>query len=492
MLSIPNIRTSIENQSALIRDEHARKGKFLRDSQNRLYAYSGGFTVVYPYVSNKEKWAFRCWHASMGNVRTRFEIISKVMQSSKASYLSEFVYVNDGIVVDGQVYPITRMKWVDGITIKNYICANKRSKAKLTRLAENFLKMVQDMHHRKFAHGDLQHGNIIVNDSGDLFLIDYDSFYCPELKGAVDIIHGLPDYQHPSRKLNKLSTEKLDYFSELIIYLSILGISEKPSLVDKYRIADSEHLLFTAEDFKNLKQSVIYKDLLNLSNSIDKLLSILVNYLKANNLNDLKPFYEYLNKKTVVKKNNKTNMSVKSVKENSMDTELTSKVLQNLEGTHLCYKDIPITGSIKQIQKAFQKLGKFNPTTRSNAHLYGELFGLSKVFIQFEYSEKYKNVVSVHFFVHKTACDVDTDTCFDDFRSALGAKYGTPQTITAPRSNGKPSYLYSLKNGTITLKKSADKVELIYSDNTTIYDKILAEKAKIARNKYLESLNRDI
>ena len=91
MLSIPNIRTSIENQSALIRDEHARKGKFLRDSQNRLYAYSGGFTVVYPYVSNKEKWAFRCWHASMGNVRTRFEIISKVMQSSKASYLSEFV-----------------------------------------------------------------------------------------------------------------------------------------------------------------------------------------------------------------------------------------------------------------------------------------------------------------------------------------------------------------------------------------------------------------
>ena len=102
------------------------------------------------------------------------------------------------------------------------------------------------------------------------------------------------------------------------------------------------------------------------------------------------------------------------------------------------------------------------------------------------------NVVSVHFFAHKTACDVDTDTCFDDFRNALGAKYGTPQTITAPRSNGKPSYLYSLKNGTITLKKSADKVELIYSDDTTIYDKILAEKAKIARNKYLESLNRDI
>ncbi len=490
MPSIPSIRTSIENQSALIRDEHARKGKFLRDARNRLCAYSGGFTVVYPYVSNNKKWAFRCWHASMGNVRTRFEIISKVMQSSKANYLSEFIYVNEGIVINGHVYPITRMKWVDGITIKDYICTNKSSKAKLTRLAENFLKMVQDMHHRRFAHGDLQHGNIIVNDKGDLFLIDYDSFYCPELKGAADIIQGLPDYQHPSRKLNKLSTEKLDYFSELIIYLSILGISEKPSLVDKYRVVDSEHLLFTANDFKNLKQSAIYRDLLNSSNTIDKLLSVLIDYLKETNLNNLKPFNEYLSKSTVTKKNKKITMSAKSVKEQSNILEPTNEVLQNLEGTHLCYKDIPITGSIEQIKKAFQKLGKFTPTNRSNAHLYGELFGLSKVFIQFEYSEKYKNVIAVHFFAYKTVCDIDT--CFVDFKNALGVKYGEPQTLTATRSNSKPSYLYSLKNGTITLKKSADKVELIYSDDTTIYDKILAEKAKIARSKYLEGLNRDI
>lgn len=489
MPSIPSIRTSIENQSILIRDEHARKGKFLRDARNRLCAYSGGFTVVYPYVVNNEKWAFRCWHASMGNVRTRFEIISKIMQSSKANYLSEFVYVNEGIVINEHVYPVTRMKWVDGITIKDYICANKSSKAKLTRLAENFLKMVQDMHHRRFAHGDLQHGNIIVNDKSDLFLIDYDSFYCPELKGVADIIHGLPDYQHPSRKLNKLSTEKLDYFSELIIYLSILGISEKPSLVDKYKIKNSEHLLFTAEDFKNLKQSAIYKDLFNLSNTINKLLLVLVDYLKEININSLKPFYEYLNKSTIVKKNNKILMSVKSVKENSKkDSDLTSKVLQNLEGTHLCYKDIPITGSIEQMTKAFQKLGNFSSKINSNinAHLFGELFGLSKVFIQFEYSNKYKNVIAIHFYIYRSVCDVET--CFVDFKNALETKYGTSQTITA----AMPSCLYALKNGTITLKKLANKVELIYSDDITIYDKILAEKAKIARSKYLEDLNRDI
>ncbi len=491
MPTIPDIRTSIENKNSLVLDSHAQQGVFLKDDKGRLNAYTGGFTVVFPYELNKEKWALRCWHASMGNVRTRFEIISKVMQSSTASYLSEFMYINEGIVVDGHVYPITRMKWVDGVTLKNYICTNRESKTKLIRLAENFLKIVQDMHRQKFAHGDLQHGNIIVNDKCNLFLIDYDSFYCPELKGAADIIHGLLDYQHPSRRLNKLSTEKLDYFSELIIYLSILGIAEKPSLVDKYKVADSEHLLFTVEDFKNLKQSAIYKDLFNLSGTIDKLLSILVDYLNEINLNNLKPFYEYLNKNTVTKKNNKTNMPIKSVKEQLDVSESTSKLLQNLESTHFCYKDIPIKGTINQMIKAFQKLGNFTSYADSKAHLSGELFGLSKVFIQFEYSVKYKNVIAIHFYIYKSVCDIET--CFVDFKNALESKYGTPQTLTESKTkDAMPSYLYSLKNGAITLKKFVNNVELIYSDDVTIYDKILEAKAKLARSKYLEGLNRDI
>ena len=69
MPTIPSIRTSIENQSVLIRDPHAKNGQFLRDARGRLRSYSGGFTVVYPYTSNGEKWAFRCWHAELGNVR---------------------------------------------------------------------------------------------------------------------------------------------------------------------------------------------------------------------------------------------------------------------------------------------------------------------------------------------------------------------------------------------------------------------------------------
>ena len=222
MPTIPEIRTSIENHSVLIRDPHAKNGQFLRDARGRLVAYSGGFTVVYPYILKGEKWAFRCWHAEMRNVKKRFDIISNVIQQSKLSYLLDFIYVNEGVVVEGIIYPTTRMRWVDGINIKDYICKHKNSRSKLLALAEKFLTLTNDMHRHKFAHGDLQHGNIIVNDKGELFLVDYDSFYCPTLKGAPDIITGLKDYQHPSRKNNKTVSEKLDYFSELVIYLSII------------------------------------------------------------------------------------------------------------------------------------------------------------------------------------------------------------------------------------------------------------------------------
>lgn len=305
MPTIPSIRTSIENQSLLIRDPHAKNGQFLRDARGRLRSYSGGFTVVYPYISNGEKWAFRCWHAELGNVRKRFDAISKAIQRARLPYLCDFVYTDEGIVVDGKIYPTTRMRWVEGTTIKDYICKHKNSKSKLLALADKFLALTTDMHRNTFAHGDLQHGNIIVNDNGEIFLVDYDSFYCPSLKGEPEIITGLKDYQHPARRNNLIVSEKIDYFSELIIYLSILAIAHNPSLVDKYKVKDSDCLLFSADDFSNIRYSDIYKDILALGQEFAVYLQILEIYLSKTSLTDLEPFdilLERLTKDPVINK----------------------------------------------------------------------------------------------------------------------------------------------------------------------------------------------
>ena len=300
MPTIPSIRTSVENKSVLILDEHAKNGTFRRDARGRLIAYAGGFSVVFPYeASDGTKWAFRCWHSDINNTQRRYELISEAIQKAHLAFLCDFDYIEKGINVEGTIYPTTRMRWIEGVTIKEYICKYRQSKDKLISLAENFLAMTQALHEQSLAHGDLQHGNILITNDHQLYLVDYDSFYCPKLKGEEDTVTGLPDYQHPARKSNKSVSEKLDYFSELIIYLSILSIAEAPSLVEKYKVEDADRLLFAKEDFDDITKSQIYKDIQSLGKQFQELLDVLEEYLKCNSIDELLPFDTFLLEKLV-------------------------------------------------------------------------------------------------------------------------------------------------------------------------------------------------
>jgi len=52
----------------------------------------------------------------------------------------------------------------------------------LQQLAERFRTMVSRLKEAGIAHGDLQHGNILVIDD-DYKLVDYDGIYVPSLNG---------------------------------------------------------------------------------------------------------------------------------------------------------------------------------------------------------------------------------------------------------------------------------------------------------------------
>ena len=290
MPAISDIKISIENKDFFVKDEFVKKGEFVRNSNGSLQMYAGGFTAVFPVVVNGEKWAFRCWHSDLGNVKRRFSKISDSIKSANVPYLCNFEYVDEGIIVNGKIYPTTRMRWIEGLTIKDYICKYATDKTRMQALAANFLTLVRDMHKHHFAHGDLQHGNLIVDNKGTIFLVDYDSFFCPELAGESDIITGLTDYQHPARKNNALTGEKLDYFSELVIYTSILAISANPNLIEKYQVVDSERMLFCANDYLDFVNSGIYKDLQALTPDIQQLLSIFLGYLSKSSIAELEPF----------------------------------------------------------------------------------------------------------------------------------------------------------------------------------------------------------
>lgn len=296
MIGVPDIKTSIENPQ-LIKYEHARNGKFKRGTRGGLICFTGGFSVVFPYEAGGETWAFRCWHAELSGIKERYIKIGKDISDSHLPFFCEFEFVEQGICVNGDIYPITRMRWIDGKNIKDYICANKNYRAALLTLADKFLTMCHEMHEHHFAHGDLQHGNILVDKSGNLFLVDYDSMSTPSVFGLPDEIVGLKDYQHPKRNKAGVLSEKLDYFSELVIYISILAIAENPSLVDGYNVDDAERMLFEAEDFLNLEKSRVWNDLKQLNNeTINKLLLVLKEYLAHDSITELESFETILYK----------------------------------------------------------------------------------------------------------------------------------------------------------------------------------------------------
>lgn len=296
---MPNLLDIIQSIQipALIKDEFIRTGEPYLDARNRPIHYVGGFAVVFPFKIGSEKWAFRCWSADLGNIERRLKIISKTIEDTKLPFFCNFVYEPEGIIVSGRSYPTTRRKWIDGINIKEYICLHYKNKGKMEELANSFLTLCNELHANHIAHGDLQHANILVDENGKLFLIDYDSFFVPDLINESDIISGLPDYQHPARKQNQIASEKLDYFSELVVYASIIAISERPELVEEYDLENNDRLLFSKEDYLDFHNSLIYSQLNDLGGLCELLTLVFDNYLEEKvDINNLEPFNVCLNK----------------------------------------------------------------------------------------------------------------------------------------------------------------------------------------------------
>lgn len=297
-ITITDIKNSLQIP-AFIKDPIIKNGIFNKTGMGDFVMYSGGFTAVFPVTVQNMKWAFRCWHADLGNMRRRMELLSKELSTSPLPYFCKFAYENEGILVNGKIYPTTRMEWIKGETIKDYICSHPTTQ-ELKELADKFLKMCQDLHQYGYAHGDLQHGNIMVDSDKNLRLIDYDSMYVSSMLGFNDIISGLQDYQHPKRKENQLASPKLDYFSELVIYISLLAIAENPSLIEEYNLEDADRLLFTINDYRDLQHSSIYTKLMNMQQNFPLLLHIMEEYLQKDDINDLEPFDVLINRYTIV------------------------------------------------------------------------------------------------------------------------------------------------------------------------------------------------
>ena len=290
MANKQDIVTAVNNHPICLKVPELKGATLRRSKTGNPFFYTGGFNMVFQLKKGVKKWAFRVWHVPMGATKKRYQAIAQYLSDKNLPYFANFIFDEKGILVNGKLIDSIRMEWLEDDLFKTYIERNLNNKLILDNLANDFAKMCQDLRYHQISHGDLQEGNILVSKTGEIKLIDYDSICIPEIEGQEELVTGLKGYQHPSRFKVGSASLKADYFSELIIYLSLKALAEKPSLWDKYHIKKTQYLLFSEKDFENIKTAPIYKELKGLNVEIDELLTTLVDYLNTNNYTELEPF----------------------------------------------------------------------------------------------------------------------------------------------------------------------------------------------------------
>ncbi|MBX9720111.1 MAG: hypothetical protein K2X81_01845 [Candidatus Obscuribacterales bacterium] len=190
----------------------------------------------------------RCFDTRLRDQQERYKAISSFILADDLPYTVDFHYLEDGIKCSGAWYPILKMTWVQGQSIDAYVRDKLHDTEALVHLRQEFQTMMLKLKANGVAHGDLQHGNILVN-SGEIYLVDYDGFYVPELAGRHSNELGHPNYQHPKRT-EKYFGPYLDNFAAWLIDFSLLCLIEDPSLWTKF-VGGDECLLLRHSDFVN-------------------------------------------------------------------------------------------------------------------------------------------------------------------------------------------------------------------------------------------------
>ena len=267
--------------------------------------YPGGFCIVFKLYNKSRYKALRVWYAEVEDLTNRIKALSGYFSKNKYSFIVPFTFHEQALRVptrDGNSFlNIMIMDWVEGVDIKQFIkktlfssISAVKKKEKLFNLATKLVNIFMIMHNAGMSHGDLQHTNIIILPNGDPILIDYDSMYYPGTRFRKHITNGYDEYQHPARKKSKEANEKTDYFSELIICLSLLAHGEDETIWKRYSIDNLDYsMLLSKEDLLNINSSPLFKELSCKSESLQMLSNILKDYLGKMDIDRLEPFISY-------------------------------------------------------------------------------------------------------------------------------------------------------------------------------------------------------
>lgn len=253
---------AIQNPAISFVDPELKATTAATDRLGMPLVTSGQFAYVFKLngANAASAQAVRCFRGFLGDREQRYQAIDDHLDKVSIPSLASFEYDPKGITVSGRKYPVLVMEWIDGLPLDVYIAEVFQRADVLKFLADLWLKTIGSLRIAGVAHGDLQHGNIIIQN-GNVRLVDLDGMFVPAMAGWKAAELGHQHYQHPARTPLHFSAA-LDNFSALVIYISFLALADRPELWTEFH---DENLIFTKKDFQSPGSSTLFATLRKMS-----------------------------------------------------------------------------------------------------------------------------------------------------------------------------------------------------------------------------------
>lgn len=237
---------TVQNPRVAFSDPALRNGVVVSDALGLPKPISGSFATVYQVDYHGRRYAVRCFLRHVPDIAQRYAAISAFLERAALPYTVAFHFLPQGIRLRGQWFPVLKMDWIEGSRLDVFIAQHLNDPPALLDLTRQFLQLASSLRQANIAHGDLQHGNLLVVNH-QLRLLDYDGMFVPALAGRPSNELGQPNYQHPLRSKRDYGPY-LDNFSVWVITLSLLGLALDPELRFAFS-GGGEALLLQHSDF---------------------------------------------------------------------------------------------------------------------------------------------------------------------------------------------------------------------------------------------------
>jgi len=252
---------ALQHPGLAFTDPQLKTGTVTSDTFGMPEPVSGNFASVFQVdTGTGQRWAIKCFVRPDPDRHRRYAAIAAALRTLHHPALIDIDYQADGVMVTGVRYPLLKMHWVQAQGLMPWLESQLSHPDRILAVAEQFAQVVTTLEQAGIAHGDLQHGNLLITGNDELKLIDYDGMYVPAIAGLPPNEKGLVNYQHP-RRADADYGPGLDRFSAWVIYTSLHALAVRPDLWRRLRATDDDtKLLFAATDYLDPTTSNAFRD----------------------------------------------------------------------------------------------------------------------------------------------------------------------------------------------------------------------------------------